>query len=307
MSSTLESWVIDRISAWDEESEHYQIDLPDKKTIFATEEEIYVRCNRLRANPIEILAIKGHETPYFHDRRLAFYKCLIQQRAVSRGMTGLLSANIELYPHQVEVVRRVLEDPVQRYLLADEVGLGKTIEAGAILRQYLLDESSGDAAVIAPQYLVEQWRTELEKFYISHFPNRVKVVAVEDVSQLSPNAKLGFLILDEAHNIAAMAKSSDSLQRKCFERCKILAHKSDRLLLLSATPVVNREQDFLAMLHLLDPTAYQLDDLDGFAIAFKNAKILVECCCLLKKALTPLFLKPISNNSATCLLKISIY
>ncbi|KAF3890427.1 MULTISPECIES: protein DpdE [Nostocales] len=291
MSSTLESWVIGRISAWDEESEHYQIDLPDKKTIFATEEEIYVRCNRLRANPIEILAIKGHETPYFHDRRLAFYKCLIQQRAVSRGMTGLLSANIELYPHQVEVVRRVLEDPVQRYLLADEVGLGKTIEAGAILRQYLLDESSGDAAVIAPQYLVEQWRTELEKFYISHFPNRVKVVAVEDVSQLSPNAKLGFLILDEAHNIAAMAKSSDSLQRKCFERCKILAHKSDRLLLLSATPVVNREQDFLAMLHLLDPTAYQLDDLDGFCDRVQKRQDIGRVLLSFKEGANPFVLK----------------
>jgi ATP-dependent helicase HepA len=262
-SLSQDTWMIGRISAWDEETEHYQIDLPDKKTIFATEEEIYVRCNRLKANPIEILAIKGHETPYFHDRRLGFYKCLIQQRAVSRGMTGLLSANIELYPHQVEVVRRVLEDPVQRYLLADEVGLGKTMEAGAILRQYLLDES-GDAVVIVPQYLVEQWRSELEKFYISHFPNRVRVLAVEDVSQVSPNAKLGFLILDEAHNIAAMAKSSDSFQRKSFERFKLLAHKSDRLLLLSATPVVDREEDFLTMLHLLDPTAYQLDDITAF-------------------------------------------
>ena len=49
----------------------------------------------------------------------------MQQRAISRGMTGLLSANIELYPHQVEVIRRVLEDPIQRYLLADEVGFRK--------------------------------------------------------------------------------------------------------------------------------------------------------------------------------------
>ncbi len=291
MSSTQETWIIGRICTWDEESEHYQIDLPDKKTIFATEQEIYVRCNRLRANSIEILAIKGHETPYFHDRRLAFYKCLIQQRAVSRGMTGLLSANIDLFPHQVEVVRRVLEDPVQRYLLADEVGLGKTIEAGAILRQYLLDEPSGDAVVIVPQYLVEQWRTELEKFYISHFPNRVKVLAVEEVSQVSPNAKLGFLILDEAHNIAAMAKSSESLQRKCFERCKLLAHKSDRLLLLSATPVLNHEQDFLAMLHLLDPTAYQLDDLAGFRDKVVKRQDIGRVLLSFKEGANPVVLK----------------
>ncbi|WP_407893956.1 protein DpdE [Scytonema sp. NUACC26] len=290
VSSTQETWTIGRISAWDEEIEHYQIDLPDKKTIFAAEQEIYVRCNRLRVNPIDILAMKGHETPYFHDKRLAFYKCLIQQRAVSRGMTGLLSANIELYPHQVEVVRRVLEDPVQRYLLADEVGLGKTIEAGAILRQYLLDES-GDAVVIVPQYLVEQWRTELEKFYISHFPNRVRVLAVEDVSQVSPNAKLGFLILDEAHNIAALAKSSDSFQRKSFERFKLLAHKSDRLLLLSATPVVDREQDFLAMLHLLDPTAYQLDELANFRDKVAKRQDIGRVLLSFKEGANPFVLK----------------
>jgi ATP-dependent helicase HepA len=132
-SKTQDKWIVGRVFIWDEDTEMYQIDLPDKKTAIATEEDIYVRCNLPNTDPIETLAMKGHETPYFHDKRLAFVKSLIKQRAVSRGMTGLISANINLYPHQVEVVRRVLEDPIQRYLLADEVGLGKTIEAGAIL------------------------------------------------------------------------------------------------------------------------------------------------------------------------------
>ena len=126
-----ETWIMGRVYEWDGEICKYQIDLPGKKTILVSEEEIYVRCNLLQADPIETLAMKGQETPYFHDRRFAFVKSLISQRAVSRGMTGLISANIKLFPHQVEVVRRVLEDPIQRYLLADEVGLGKTIEAGA--------------------------------------------------------------------------------------------------------------------------------------------------------------------------------
>ncbi len=126
-------WIIGRVWAWDEEIEEYEVHLPDKKVIFVSEEEIYVRCNLPQANPMETLSIKAHETPYFHDRRLTFVQALISQRAVCRGMTGLISANIQLYPHQVEVVRRVLEDPIQRYLLADEVGLGKTIEAGVIL------------------------------------------------------------------------------------------------------------------------------------------------------------------------------
>ncbi|MDJ0772371.1 MAG: protein DpdE [Mastigocoleus sp. MO_167.B18] len=260
-----DTWNIGRIYEWDEDKNHYQIDLPDCKTILAREEDIYVRCNMHIADPIETLAIKGHETPYFHDKRLNLVQSLIEQRALSHGMTGLISANIKLYPHQVEVIRRVLEDPIQRYLLADEVGLGKTIEAGAILRQYLLDESSGSALVVVPQYLIEQWRSELEqKFYISHFSKRVQIIAFEEMNRVSLNLELGLLIVDEAHHIAAMAASTDSIQRRQFQTCKQLAHKSDRLLLLSATPVLNNERDFLAMLHLLDPISYPLDNLEDF-------------------------------------------
>lgn len=292
-----DTWIIGRIFDWDEDKGQYRIDLPDKKIALVAEQQIYVRCNLPIDDPIETLAMKGQETPYFHDRRLAFVQCLIEQRAVSRGMTGLISANIDLYPHQVEVVRRVLEDPIQRYLLADEVGLGKTIEAGAILRQYLLDRPQGRAVVLVPQYLREQWLQELEhKFYLSDLDNRVQVLAVEDVDRVSPNADLGFLILDEAHHIAAMATSSDAVQRRRFETCKHLAHKSDRLLLLSATPVLNHEQDFLAMLHLLDPITYQLNDLEGFRARVQNRQQIGRVLLSFKEGANPFVLKTNLNQ-----------
>ncbi|MEH2065455.1 MAG: protein DpdE [Nostoc sp.] len=289
---TQDKWIVGRVFIWDEDTEMYQIDLPDKKTAIATEEDIYVRCNLPNTDPIQTLAMKGHETPYFHDKRLAFVKSLIQQRAVSRGMTGLISANIDLYPHQVEVVRRVLEDPIQRYLLADEVGLGKTIEAGAILRQFLLDEPKKGAVVIVPQYLLKQWRLELEnKFYISHFGKRVAVLAVEDIHKINLKARIGCLILDEAHHIAAMATSKDATVRQRFQTCKELAHKSDRLLLLSATPVLNHEQDFLAMLHLLDPTTYKLGDLEGFRAKIASRQQIGKLLLSFKEGAEPLVLK----------------
>ncbi|AUB44855.1 hepA, ATP-dependent helicase HepA (plasmid) [Nostoc flagelliforme CCNUN1] len=296
-SQTQDKWIVGRVFIWDEDTEMYQIDLPDKKTAIATEEDIYVRCNLPNTDPIETLAMKGQETPYFHDRRFAFVKCLILQRAVSRGMTGLISANIKLYSHQVEVVRRVLEDPIQRYLLADEVGLGKTIEAGAILRQYLLDEPSGRAVVLVPQYLLEQWQQELEnKFYISHFLKRVAVLAVEDIHKINPKANIGLIILDEAHHIAAMATSSDTTVLQRFETCKNIAHKSDRLLLLSATPVLNHEQDFLAMLHLLDPTTYQLDDLAGFRERVVKRQEIGRILLSFKEGANPFVLKTNLKN-----------
>jgi ATP-dependent helicase HepA len=86
------------------------------------------------------LARQINETPMFAEARSGFVRAIIGQRAACQGMSALYSSVIELDSHQVEVVRRVLQDPAQRYLLADEVGLGKTIEAGILIRQYVHDD-----------------------------------------------------------------------------------------------------------------------------------------------------------------------
>lgn len=261
-SEDQEFWQIGRIATWHDDDHRYEVHLPDKGVCYATEAEVYVRCDLPIEDPTEVLIMKGQETPFFHARRSAFVRCLIEQRAVSHGMPGLFSANIDLYPHQVEVVRRVLEDPIQRYLLADEVGLGKTIEAGVILRQYLLDEPDGQALVVVPRPLLKQWQQELETKF--HLTNEVKLLTVEDLPSYRCDTLPGFLILDEAQHIAAMAESTAPRQQECFAICQRLAHRVDRLLLLSATPALNHEQTFLAMLHLLDPVTYHLEDVTGF-------------------------------------------
>jgi ATP-dependent helicase HepA len=79
--------------------------------------------------------------------RTDFLRHYFELAAVDRGLHGVVSSAVDLFPHQVGVARRVLSDPVQRYLLADEVGLGKTIEAGFIIRQRL---SCGSRDVTAP-------------------------------------------------------------------------------------------------------------------------------------------------------------
>ena len=131
----------------------YEVFFRQGVACFLPETSIHVRCFSPVEDPLEILIYKGHETPYFHDRRFRFVRSLIRQRAACRGMTGLVSSKIELLPHQVEVIRRVLQDPVQRYVLCDEVGLGKTIEAGVILRQFLLDDPTGNCARGSPATL----------------------------------------------------------------------------------------------------------------------------------------------------------
>jgi ATP-dependent helicase HepA len=76
-------------------------------------------------------------------------------------LTALSSASVEFVPHQIAAVRRILTDPIQRYLLADEVGLGKTIEAALVVRQHLIDEPRTKVVIAVPSQLLEQWRSEL--------------------------------------------------------------------------------------------------------------------------------------------------
>src|SRR5690606_944793 len=103
---------------------------PNGSTADISELDLYVRPWDAPEDPAEVLACGGAESQYLHDRRRAAIEPLRDLRSACQGLTALASAGVDLVPHQVAAVRRVLTDPVQRYLLADEVGLGKTIEAG---------------------------------------------------------------------------------------------------------------------------------------------------------------------------------
>ena len=239
---------------------------------FLNESLIHVRCLAPIDDPIETLVHKGHETPFFHDRRFRFVRSLVRQRAACRGMTDLVSSRIRLFPHQVEVARRVLEDPVQRYLLAVEVGLGKTVEAGVILRQHLIDSREGRVLVLVPPMLADQWSEELEsKFQVSRFgEGRVLVRGTDAIRKASGEGPFHLVVIDEAQHVAALASSALPGDRGLYGEFQSLCGDTRCLLLLSATPVLNNERDFLAMLHLLDPATYDLNDLEGFRSRVRN-------------------------------------
>ncbi len=173
-------WRVGRI-VW-QGDEEYGVRPPDSEMdVRVAERDLFVRWAKPIADPIDVLVAKGCESPHFHHCRQPFVESIIEQRAASRGMHGVLSSVVELHDHQLEVVRRVLEDPRQRYLLADEVGLGKTVEAGLIMRQYLLDHPDGHVVVIAPPMLRRQWVAELrEKFMVDDFERAVISVLGHD-------------------------------------------------------------------------------------------------------------------------------
>ncbi len=258
--------------------DHYLIHFPNREDQYVPISRLFVRWDHPIEDPTVYLAAKITDTPFFFEGRSKIVRHLASQRAAFGGMTALASSSIELLEHQISTVKRVLADPIQRYLLADEVGLGKTIEAGILLKQHLLDSPlDASVLVIAPDHLVTQWKQELlTKFDISPLDSRVEVVSLTDWSDSVQDAKHTLVVIDEAHLLASWAFSETPEEQRLFANARQQAIACPRLLLLSGTPVLHQEREFLAMLHLLDPQGYSLSDLDGFRIRISERHTVAE-------------------------------
>jgi len=231
------------------------IELPDQESTDVSQEHLYVRWARPVDDPIETLKVKGQETVFFRNQRGPFVRALLDQRAASRGIEGLLSASIPLVKHQVEAVRRVLEDPVPRYWLADEPRQGPSVAAAAILRQLLLDGDDPTALVLAPADRVEAWTTVLD-----HAFDIFSIGGTVDVRTLSDDAWAGttpdVLLVDAAHRAADWTETDTGR----FDALRTAAHEAHGLLLLSDAAVDRRPDAVPVLLHLLDPEPHPLDE-----------------------------------------------
>ncbi len=192
---------------------------------------------------------------------------------LAQGLDELLCLphlnGIETFWYQVETVRKVLKQFRGRVLLADEVGLGKTIEAGMVLKEYLLRGMVESVLVLTPASLVGQWREELEtKFDIAcatthdallrsdpaRFWAQKRVIASLALARRSEHAahiagrSFDLVIVDEAHHLRDRASQSyrvvDALNKRF-------------LLLLSATPVQNDLTELYNIFTLLKPGIFK--------------------------------------------------
>ena len=176
---------------------------------------------------------------------------------------------VELLWHQIETVRKVLKQFHGRVLLADEVGLGKTIEAGMVLKEYLVRGMAERILVLTPAALVGQWQEELEsKFGIgcatTHdalarddpeaFWRQKRLIASISTARRQDHAErlrghnFDLVIVDEAHHLRDRSSQSWKL---------IDALNKRFLLLLSATPVQNNLVELYNLLTLLKPGIFK--------------------------------------------------
>ena len=266
-----DAWRVGRVL--DADDTRAEVRFSNSNDIVLPVSELEVRWDRPIDDPSAFLAARINESPQFAQARTRFARSLITQRGACSGMSGLISSIIDLELHQFEVVKRVLQDPIQRYLLADEVGLGKTIEAGVLIRQYVLDNLRDHRVlVIVPPALIVQWRRELRKRFLlgDLLDDSVHVIGMNASPQQTLHAlqDAGMVVIDEAHHFSRDSRIYASLLEAIIE--------VPRLLLLSATPVLHNEHSYLQMLHLLDPHVFRLEDEEKFRKRIKHRQSVAE-------------------------------
>ncbi len=196
---------------------------------------------------------------------------------------GLVGARIAPIPHQLYIAREVADRLAPRVLLADEVGLGKTIEAGLVLHRMLLDGRARRVLVLVPEALLHQWLVELlRRFNLGFslfdrerigaagagnaFESEQRVLCSLDLLTETPAhaaAALGadwdLLIVDEAHHLRWTPEDSGL----DYDLVEALADQTPAVLLLTATPEQLGRSGHFGRLRLLDPERFS--DFDAFS------------------------------------------
>src|SRR5581483_3756934 len=113
------------------------------------------------SSPLELIKAAQWRGPQRFFRRWRILNLLSRWQEDSGGLPTLLGARIRPLPHQIYAIRRILWDREPRFILADEVGLGKTIEAAVVLHSITSMERNARVLIVAPGSMTRQWQCEL--------------------------------------------------------------------------------------------------------------------------------------------------
>ncbi|MDH5427886.1 MAG: SNF2-related protein [Nitrospirota bacterium] len=254
----------------------------------------------------KLLAGQVDSNTWFELRAATLQHLATQHTSASFGFHG---PRVSLIPHQLYIAHEVSKRTAARVLLADEVGLGKTIEAGLILHRLTLTGKIQRALIIVPEPLLHQWLVELlrrfnlrftliDDLYFSHDDQAVDELEAmapvenyfdqfpfvlcgldfacrDDIAPLIAACDWNILIVDEAHHLA-WTPSESSREYRHIER---FAQQADSVLLLTATPEQFGTAGHFARLRLLDPARFH--SLESYLAEEKHHAATVELVNLL--------------------------
>ena len=206
--------------------------------------------------------------------RLRVLSRLLQQWNANTGALDRL--DVDPLPHQLHLVHHILASGSLNWLIADDVGLGKTIEVGMLLLALMQRERFERVLIVTPAGLTGQWQEELgAKFGLddfrvygrdfsihdpAHWPMYPRVIASIDRLK-SPNhlplieasGRWDLIIFDEAHRLTRKESGRSFRSSQRFELAAMLREHTDNLLLLTATPHQGANDQFGALIELLRP------------------------------------------------------
>ncbi|MEO0968334.1 MAG: SNF2-related protein, partial [Cyanobacteria bacterium J06639_18] len=230
----------------------------------------------------ENTALVTDKTPGYRDSLLFIEAHLRQTAPTNSNLYIGHKAAMDILPYQLDPAIKALSMPRQRLLIADAVGLGKTLETGILVAELMRRGRAKRILVVTTKSMLTQFQKEfwmrftiplvrLDSVGIGRIRSRIPtnhnpfqyydkaIVSVDTLKQdreyrtYIEQAYWDVIVIDEAHNVARRKCSSKaSLRSKLANR---LATRSDTLIMLSATPHDGRAESFASLMNMLDPTA----------------------------------------------------
>lgn len=209
-------------------------------------------------------------------------KQLAFQFPVTNSGGELSSTRTDLLPHQILLTHDVVAATRRRLLIADEVGLGKTIETGMIIRELLARNEAERVLVIAPAGLTKNWQSELAECFGLHFDilgidftdanprvweTHPRVIASIDrlkqprrKERLSQTGAWDLIVFDEAHHLSRPWSGGKASPTQNYRLADLLRGRTRDLLFLSATPHQGDPYQFWSLVQLLDDSLFDSPD-----------------------------------------------
>lgn len=199
---------------------------------------------------------------------------------IMESASALTSAKIDLLPHQVVLTHRIATASPRRYLIADEVGLGKTIETALILRELASRGELNRALMVVPAGLINNWHRELNEVFnldfevfgsegditdrkTNAFAKHDRLIASIDtlkrparIKRLQEAPRWDLVVFDEAHHLTAYRTGGKVRKTENYKLAEALKDHARDLMLLSATPHQGNHFQFWMLAQLLNPTLF---------------------------------------------------